>query len=79
MKMKQPVSDRTSASTDTVPILCDKNILLRLTPLELAHLAHLLPGNYPMEPVWDHTGAEGRSVLRLKPPTQVHHQSRKLV
>lgn len=32
-----------------------------------------------MEPVWDHTGTEGRSVLRLERPTQVHHQSRKLI
>lgn len=54
-------------------------ILVRLTPLEAADLWHLLPGNDPMEPVWDHTGAEGRSELRLDRLTQVHHQTRQLI
>lgn len=54
-------------------------ILLRLTPREVADLWHLLPGNDPMEPVWDHAGAEGRSELRLDRLTQVHHQARSSV
>lgn len=54
-------------------------ILLRLTAREVADLWHLLPGNDPMEPVWDHAGAEGRSELRLDRLTQVHHQARSSV
>lgn len=48
-------------------------ILVRLTPLEAADLWHLLPLNDPMEPVWDHTSAEGRLELHLDRLTQVHH------
>lgn len=55
------------------------HILLCLPPQEVAARAHLLPRNESMEPVRDHTGAEGRAVLLLKRPTKVHHQSRKLI